>query len=316
MHAATLVVVLACAACTATSVQNADLLQAAGTHAGGEALSVAPDTVAGDSGAVRIMTWNIRCNSPGDGIHAWPQRRDEFLSFLLFQQPDIFCIQEGLPDQVAFLRDGLRGFDMRGVGRDDGKVKGEHSAIYFNGARFVSSADGTFWLSPTPSVPGKGWDAALPRIVTWVRLVDSSTASILYVFNTHFDHIGTEARENSARLLRSKIGEIAGRFPVVVAGDFNSVDTDLPYRILTSPDLATPRLEDAIRRSVTPHRGPSATFTGFELVDPVSGPRIDYLFVSESLSVLRHWTCLAQGTSGFLSDHLPVVIEISLLGPP
>jgi endonuclease/exonuclease/phosphatase family metal-dependent hydrolase len=221
MPVATLVAVLACAACATISVQNADLPWVVGTHAGREALSVNPDTVAGDSGSVRIMTWNIRCNTPGDGIHAWPQRRDEFLSFLLSQQPDIICIQEGLPDQVAFLKDGLRGFDMRGVGRDDGKGKGEHSAIYFERARFVSAAGGTFWLSPTPSVPGKGWDAALPRIVTWVRLVDSSTASILYVFNTHFDHIGTEARENSARLLRSKIGEIAGGSPVVVTGDFN-----------------------------------------------------------------------------------------------
>jgi len=134
----------------------------------------------------------------------------------------------------------------------------------------------------------------------------------LYVFNTHFDHEGSQARENSALLLRRKIGEIAGGSPVVVAGDFNSEETDPPFRVLTSPAPALPRLVDAMTRSASPHRGPLATFTGFEPVDPDKGPRIDYVFVTDSLPVLSHATCLARGAQGFLSDHLPVVIEISL----
>lgn len=258
------------------------------------------------------MTWNIRYNNPGDGVHAWPNRRDTLLSYVISQNPDILCIQEGLSDQVEFLEAGLRGFDMRGAGRDDGKKRGEYSAIYFNRGRFALLDHGTFWLSPTPSVPGRGWDAALPRIVTWVRLADSSAARTLYVFNTHFDHEGVEAREKSAQLLRRKIAEIARRSPVIVAGDFNAVEMDSPYRVMVSPDMPGPRLEDALQRSESPHRGPAATYTGFELKNPDPGERIDYLFVSRSLQVLSHTTALARRTEGFLSDHLPVIADISL----
>jgi endonuclease/exonuclease/phosphatase family metal-dependent hydrolase len=270
----------------------------------------APDLNTRDTATIRIMTWNIRYDNPDDGIHAWPRRRDELLTFVLSKDPDILCIQEGLQSQVEFLKDGMAGFDRRGVGRDDGKQSGEYSAIYFRSARFGCRADGTFWLSPTPSVPGKGWDAACMRIVTWAQLHDSVTKTEFYVFNTHFDHEGVQARIHSARLLRLKIGGIARNRPFVLAGDFNSTDSDSAYRILTSRDGTSPCLEDAIRRSVTPHRGPRATFTGFELKDPGQGERIDYLFVSDSVLVNGHCTCIARRPAGFLSDHLPVCADI------
>jgi endonuclease/exonuclease/phosphatase family metal-dependent hydrolase len=272
--------------------------------------------MAGAADVVRVMTWNIRYDNPDDGVHAWPNRRDSLLAYVLSQRPDILCIQEGLHDQVEFLKSGLRGFDMRGVGRDDGAERGEYSAIWFDAARFTLLDNGTFWLSPTPSVPGKGWDAALPRIVTWVRLADSSAARTFFVFNTHFDHQGVEARGKSAQLLRRKIGEIARRSPAIVAGDFNAVETDPPYLILTSPDMPGPRLEDGQMSSLSPHEGPKATFTGFELKDPDPGERIDYLFVSRSLQVLSHTTCDARRKEGFLSDHLPVVADIALFPRP
>ncbi len=289
----TLFIVLACAGCAAVTGNRAS-----------------------DAPTLRIMTWNIRYNNPDDGIHAWPKRSEELLSYVLSQRIDLLCIQEGLHPQVVFLKDGQKGFDVCGVGRDDGKEKGEYSAIYFNKARFGYLADGTFWLSPTPSVPSIGWDAALPRIVTWVRLYDSLSAAAFYVFNTHFDHMGVQARENSARLLRRRIGEIAGKSPFVLAGDFNSVVTDAPYRILTSNDGDRPYLTDAMQRAITPHRGPSATFTGFEIKDPDPGECIDYLFVSESVQVRSHCTCVARRPDGYLSDHLPVLAEISLAVRP
>jgi len=271
---------------------------------------------ASDTPTLRIMTWNIRYDNPDDGIHAWPKRSKELLSYIQSQRIDLLCVQEGLHAQVVFLKDGQKGFDVCGVGRDDGKEKGEYSAIYFNEARFGYLADGTFWLSPTPSVPSMGWDAALPRIVTWVRLYDSLSAAIFTVFNTHFDHMGVQARENSARLLRSKIGEIAGKSQFILAGDFNSGVTDAPYLILTSRDGDPPYLTDAMQRAITPHRGPSATFTGFAIKDPDPGDRIDYLFVSESVQVDSHCTCVARRPEGYLSDHLPVLVELSLVVRP
>lgn len=266
---------------------------------------------AGDTSTVRIMTWNIRYDNPDDGIHAWPNRRDELCSFIRTQRVDLLCIQEGLHQQVEFLRDGLPGFDVRGVGRDDGREKGEYSAIYFNQTRFSCLEGGTFWLSPTPRVPSTGWDAALPRIVTWTKLHDSLTSTVVVVFNTHFDHVGVQARDSSATLLRQMIAAIAGTAPFILAGDFNSTDSDTPYGILTSHKGVLPDLYDTFNRASTPFQGPLSTFVGFEGNEAATGGRIDYLFVSEKVSVQRHRVIDARRAQGYLSDHLPVLAEIS-----
>jgi endonuclease/exonuclease/phosphatase family metal-dependent hydrolase len=311
-----LIGLIACAAMLATLVRTPGHSGESGVMRGGRPIPAQRDVASSSSDVIRIMTWNIRFNNPEDGVHAWPNRRDTLLAYVLSWKPDILCIQEGLKDQVEFLKEGLQGFDMRGVGRDDGKERGEYSSIYFRAARFVLLGYGTFWLSPTPTVPGKGWDAALPRIVTWVRLVDTSAARTVCVFNTHFDHQGMEARGKSAQLLRRRIAEVAYRSPVIVAGDFNAVETDPPYLIMTSADVPGPRLEDAQRVSLAPSRGPKGTFTGFQIKDQESGERIDYLFVSRPLQVLSYITCDARRREGFLSDHLPVVADIALFPRP
>jgi len=303
---------VACAALLLTLALAAVYLPLNGAYARGDFNPQASVRTPGDSAMVRIMTWNIRYDNPDDGVHAWQNRKEELLSFVVSQELDVFCIQEGLAGQVEFLKNGLHGFDVRGVGRDDGKEKGEYSAIYFKRMRFACHADGTFWLSTTPRMPGKGWDAALPRIVTWVRLYDSLTTSHLYVFNTHYDHQGVRARENSSHLVRRMIAEIAGESPFVLAGDFNSVETDSAYRILTAREGSPPPLFDALHRSATPHSGPSSTFTGFEMKEPDPGERIDYLFVSDSVRVKSHCTCMARRAAGYLSDHLPVRADIRL----
>lgn len=268
-------------------------------------------TAAETDSVLRIMTWNIRYDNPDDGIHTWALRKEKLSAFIRSQGVDLLCIQEGLESQVAFLKESHPGFDVRGVGRDDGKAKGEYSAIYFNKSRFGCLAAGTFWLAPTPLVPSRGWDAALPRIVTWVRLHDSLTATDFTVFNTHFDHMGVVARDSSAALLRRKIAEIAGTSPFLLAGDFNSVDTDTPFRMLTSRNSTLPALYDALTRSISPPGGPAFTFTGFNVKDPESGERIDYVFVSDGVRVLSHSTHAARRTEGYLSDHLPVAVDVS-----
>jgi endonuclease/exonuclease/phosphatase family metal-dependent hydrolase len=265
-----------------------------------------------DSLIIRMMTYNIRYDNPEDGIFAWAKRRDELLSFVLSERLDILCIQEGLHGQVLFLKNGQPGFDFRGVGRDDGKEQGEYSAIFFNAVRFRCLRDGTFWLSPHPEIPGRGWDAALPRIVTWVELRDSVTKKIFFVFNTHFDHQGVRARENSARLIRSKIPAIAGGFPVILAGDFNSRGEELPRKILVAGGEGSPDLADAMDVSREPHQGPVSTYTGFVFKDPEPGNRIDWILVGKAVGVRSHRTLIARSVQGYLSDHLPVVAELIL----
>ena len=265
-----------------------------------------------DAAAVRVMTWNIRYDNPGDGVHAWPERRDELLSTVSARQVDVLCIQEGLKHQVGFLKDGLTGFDVRGVGRDDGKEQGEYAAIYFRRSRFTCRDAGTFWLSPTPEVPSKGWDAALPRIVTWVRLFDSLARGEVYVFNTHFDHQGVEAREQSAALIREKVRVLAGSTPFVLTGDFNAGEKDSCYRILVSRSGRPPFFHDAMHQTLVPHAGPGVSYTGFPFVSDIPRERIDFIFVNDAAQVRRHAILDARRGPGYISDHLPVIADIIL----
>jgi endonuclease/exonuclease/phosphatase family metal-dependent hydrolase len=256
------------------------------------------------------MTYNIRFDNPGDGIHAWDKRKDSLLVFLRSEHLAILCIQEGLHRQVNFLKEKLPNVAYRGVGREDGRTQGEYSAVFLDTTRFVPLRHGTFWLSPQPDTPSIGWDAALPRIVTWVHLRDGTTNKSFFVFNTHFDHQGVKARENSALLLRAKIRDIAGASPSIVTGDFNAAETERPYQILVSRDDPSLHLLDSRYISRKPPEGPLTTFTGFEITQPLTGDRIDFIFVTGSLHVLDYRTIPARRAAGYLSDHLPVVVDV------
>lgn len=260
---------------------------------------------------LKIMTYNIRYDNPADGINSWSQRKAFVRSLIQFHGADVVCIQEGLIQQVRYLHDALQGFEYCGVGRDDGKEAGEFSAIFFRKEVVDLVVDSTFWLSPTPSVPSKGWDAALPRIVTWASFRVSATRQLFFVFNTHFDHIGQTARRESARLLQDQIRRIAGKKPALVAGDFNSTESDSAYRILIGPVGGVPLLRDSFGISRLPHHGVAPTFFGFDARTTDPGERIDFVFVSDSVTVLRHATLTDFRDGRFPSDHLPVLVELS-----
>ncbi|MBP1648548.1 MAG: hypothetical protein H6Q30_1993 [Bacteroidetes bacterium] len=268
----------------------------------------------GHEPALRIMTYNIRYDNPGDGINSWSQRKEFISSLMLFHGADIVCIQEGLIQQVRYLHDVLEGFDYCGVGRDDGKEAGEFSAIFYRKGMFDLLADSTLWLSPTPSLPSKGWDAALPRIVTWASFRLKSGGRSFFVFNTHFDHMGEIARRESARLLTAQIPRIAGISPAILAGDFNSGEKDSAYQILLRPVSGSPPLKDSYIISRLPHHGVAPTFFGFDARTQDPGQRIDYVFVSGGVTVMRHGTLTDFRDGRFPSDHLPVLVELKLPG--
>lgn len=172
---------------------------------------------------MNIITFNIRLNTPNDGINAWPNRIDMVCGLLKFHDPDIFGLQEALHGQIEDIQKNLPDYEWFGVGRDDGEKAGEFSPIFFIKTKFILIENGTFWLSETPEKPGKGWDAAFNRVVTWGKFKSKVTGKQFLVFNTHFDHIGNEARKNSAFLIRDKIKEISNNqgLPVILVGDFN-----------------------------------------------------------------------------------------------
>ncbi|MEE1945552.1 endonuclease/exonuclease/phosphatase family protein [Pedobacter sp. KR3-3] len=265
-------------------------------------LCLATATFAQKNQPINIITYNIRLNVASDGINAWPNRKDNVKALVRFYDADILCVQEALPEQFDDLLANSN-FDVVGVGRDDGKRKGEFSAVYFNKDRFVKKDGGTFWLSTTPDVPSKGWDAALNRICSWVKLYDKANKKEFLVFNTHYDHVGVQARIESAKLLKRKIQEIAPTLPVVFTGDLNV--TPETEAIATIKSF----LIDTKDVSVEPPYGPTGTFNAFKWDSPLKD-KIDYIFVNKAFKVQKFAVLSDSKEQRYYSDHLPVFVRL------
>ena len=193
---------------------------------------------AADAPPLRVMSFNIRLNVASDGPNAWPHRRDWVASLIRFHDADVVGVQEALLDMLVDLDARLPGFARVGVGRADGREGGEFSAILYRADRLALLDQGTFWLSPTPETPGsKGWDAAIERVATWARFRDRRTGCAYLHVNTHFDHVGDQARQESARLIRRRLDSLARGLPAVVTGDLNSDPASVSYRVLTRDTL-------------------------------------------------------------------------------
>lgn len=251
-----------------------------------------------------IATYNIRYDAKKDTANAWEKRAPVIKGIVHFNEVAIFGIQEGLHHQVEALDSLLPNHAYVGVGRDDGAEKGEYSAIFYNQLEFEVLESETFWLSETPEKPSKAWDASLPRICTWAVLKNKKTNTAIFVFNTHFDHIGKVARLNSAKLIHKKIKEIASNNPVLLMGDFNTEPGSNVYNTLVSNNF-----KDAFAISETPHFGPEASFNAFNF-NEVPTRRIDFIFVNEYFTVLKHAILNNNYNLKYPSDHFPVVAEI------
>lgn len=262
--------------------------------------------------SLNVMTWNIRYNNPNDGVNAWPNRKDWVAEMIVRNQIDIAGFQEVLVGQLEDLKTRLPLMDAYGVGRDDGKDAGEFSPIFYRKDRFERLDKSTFWLSPTPEKVGsKGWDAALPRIASWVKLKDRRTDTVFYVLNTHFDHRGEQARAESAALIRKQVQDRFADHPVIFMGDLNTTPDSPPYSTLIQ--TAKPghhELRDTYSHSAQKPEGPNSTWNGFKEIEP--DRRIDFVFVTTSIKILRLQILTDQRNSLFPSDHLPVVTELDL----
>lgn len=259
-----------------------------------------------------VLSWNIRYNNPGDGANAWTHRKDWVAEIISDNKIDVAGFQEVLIGQFEDLKQRLPDMEAYGVGRDDGKVAGEFSPVFFRRDRFELMEESTFWLSPTPDEPGsRGWDAALPRIASWLKLKDRQSGSVFYVVNTHFDHKGSQARTESAALIVSRVRSQFSEHPVVLTGDFNTTPGTPPYQTLINADPAGPLvLNDTFQHSIFEPEGPNSTWNGFKAVVP--DQRIDFIFTSASVKVQTLRILTDQRDGRFPSDHLPVVSEIEL----
>lgn len=261
---------------------------------------------------LRVMTFNIRYNNPNDGVNAWPNRKAWVAKLIRYHDADVIGVQEALGGMLADLDTLLPEYARVGVGRTNGKDKGEYSAILYRKSRVEMLENKTFWLSTTPEVVGKkDWDAALERIATWGRFRDRATGCTYLHLNTHFDHVGEKARQESAKLIRRQLSTIAGTLPVIVTGDLNSGPTSIAYTTLTTGAVegGLPPLIDAYVTSREGNYGPNATFNSFK---EIGNERIDYVLVSSGIEVFKHAILTDRWDGRFPSDHLPVIASLGI----
>lgn len=248
---------------------------------------------------LKVMTYNIRYANPNDGVNYWENRQNRVYKLINDQSPDIIGLQEVLYSQVQDLSKALDTYSWLGVGRDDGKIAGEFSPVFYKSDRFILQEARSIWLSDSPDEPSKGWDAALPRIASIVKLFDLSSNKTIAFVNTHFDHVGKEARKESAKLLVQQAAQLKADH-IVVVGDLNFEPDTEGYASLKS------LLSDSFYGKEHPFTS-SGTYRGFG-VSESNGKRIDYVF-HNGLNVVNYVVDERNDGSNYPSDHLPVIVD-------
>lgn len=263
-------------------------------------------TMVSNAQSLKVMTYNIRLDVASDGVNNWNLRKDFFTSQIQFYEPDILGVQEARPNQVIDLASSLNQYYAIGIGRD-GIGHGESSNIFYKKDRFSLKESDTFWLSETPNEISKGWDAAYNRVCTYGLFKDLQTKKLFWIFNTHLDHIGAEARTKGIELILSKIKELnTKKYPVIFMGDFNSEPNE--SRIVALKKL----MDDASEVSIEKPFGPLGTFNNFKHNESVT-QLIDYIFITKNstLKVKKYAVLSDSKNLMYPSDHLPVYVEIN-----
>lgn len=260
---------------------------------------------------ITVMSYNVRYDEAvfNEGKlkeNDWVNRKDAQIKLLAYFNPDIIGMQEPFLHQVKYFEHHLSKYDWIGNGREDGKVKGEYNPVFYNRERFELIESGTFWLSETPCQISKSWDAGYTRICTWGLFESRETQDQFYVFNTHFDSTGANARYHSAQLINKKVKEFTNGKPVIITGDFNFNPESSAYEQLTSNGLSDSRI---VSKSI-PY-GPKATFNAFQDHE-IPKERIDYVFVGNNIEVLSYSVLNNSYNLKFPSDHFPVLIKVQL----
>ena len=252
---------------------------------------------------IKVISYNLRYNNPNDGKDIWENRRSTIVNFIKNENPDFLGLQEVNHAQLLFLNSNLSNYSFVGVGRDDGKTKGEYSPIFYNNNLFDLIKSDTFWLSSTPDKISVGWDASMERICTYAVFKSKTNKKNIWVFNTHFDHIGIEAREKSADLIISVINKLTGPEDyVVLTGDFNLLDDSKPIMNLQSNFNDTNKNLEKTDKSY-------GTFNNFKL-NFVSKSRIDYVFEKNFKLINSRHIIVKTPEGRWASDHHPILAKL------
>lgn len=255
---------------------------------------------------MNVMSYNIRMDNPGDGENQWKFRKDLAANVIKFYAVDLFGAQEVLHHQLTDLLDRLPEYSYIGVGREDGKTKGEYSPIFYKKDRFVVVKNGDFWLAEDRYAVGKkGWDAACERVASWAIFRDKETGKEFFFLNTHLDHMGKVARHEGAALVLAEATKLSGNLPVIVTGDFNAIPSDDPIQVLTNPGDS--RHLTHTRALAGLRYGPEWTFHDFGRIPLNERDWIDYIFVKGNIKVLSHGVLTETLNQLYPSDHCPII---------
>ncbi|WP_455640439.1 endonuclease/exonuclease/phosphatase family protein [Parabacteroides sp.] len=258
---------------------------------------------------LNVLTFNIRMDTQEDGYNQWSNRKDLAADLVKFHEVDIFGAQEVLNHQLNDLLQRLPEYAYVGVGREDGKTKGEYAPIIYKKDRFELEDSGNFWLAEDINAVGKkGWDAACERVATWGIFKDKQSGKKFFFLNTHLDHIGKVARHEGASLVLEQARKLSKGLPVIVTGDFNAVPADDPIKVLT--DKNDPRHVTHSREIAALKYGPEWTFHDYGRIPCEEREWIDYIFVKGDIKVLRNGVVTDTLNKLYPSDHCPVIATL------
>ena len=271
-----------------------------------------PQTAARPPEPLTVMSFNIRYGTANDGDNHWKQRREFLLDVTREANADLIGLQEALDGQIRELLEALPQFAVVGVGRDDGRTRGEYAAILYRRDRFRVSDAGTFWFSDTPEViASRSWGNSITRICTWARFVDRDGRAFWH-YNVHLDHQSQPSRERSAGLLAERIAaRRATDEPSIVTGDFNAGEANPAVTRLTAAQGAAPAMYLDSFRVRHPDEKSAGTFNGFKF-GTTTGDKIDYVLVPPGTEVLDAAIIRTSRDDRYPSDHFPVVAKVLL----
>ena len=264
--------------------------------------SVSVSAQEADTEPLKVMSYNIRFGEGKDGTNSWQFRYLATKKMIDDQMPDVFGLQEAMAYQVLFIKEYCRSYSCVGVGREDGRKKGEHTSIFWNKKTVSLLKWGTFWLSETPDKPSKGWDAHCRRTATWALMKDKKTGKKFYFVNTHLDHKGTQAQANGLKLIVDRIDSInPERYPMVLTGDFNIKPNNPALVDLDSRMQST--------RKIAEKTDNHNTFNGWSTAK--TDAVIDYIYVSGFSACPEYKTVTEKyADKPFVSDHYPVYARL------
>lgn len=253
-------------------------------------------------GSLRIVSFNVRCK---DDLYGSVKGRSQLIVSALRQyRPDSFGVQEATQQWLDIFEKEL-GDEYGCVAqlRDDAKDS-EASAVYYLKEKFELHDSGTMWLSETPGVFASKLElSGCTRIATWATLKEKASGKVYTHINTHLDHILEGVRVEQVKILEAKIEELKSQGnPVICTGDFNTYEGDEAYNEMITC------LDDSKFLAAETDDGKTYHNYGKEFFKKKP---IDFVFVSDGVTVQRYKIINEKIDRMYLSDHYGVCVDLT-----